>query len=231
MTTHIFLPTVPEIAAIFEEECTALGAASVDCVQDEARLFARAVCGPTELVCAGDEIRGGVALRVDGPDVFVHPYTLRQICVNGAIAPAVIGTSRLERIATEEIVSAATFTGGLTNELRLAIRSCADSSHVSNAADEMRALAEMEAAIAIAMLMHLTLARHLPHEIALTILDRHASSDDASAYGLVNAVTSVAREEQDARVRWDLECIGGELVARAESFDANPRRAEVAAGV
>ena len=218
MTTHIYLPAVPEIAAIFEEECTALGATSVDCVQDGAQFFGRAVCGPAELICPGDEVRGGVAVRIDGPGVFLHPYSLRKVCVNGAIMPMVHGTTKIERIATEESVSAAVFAGGVLNELREAIRSCANTGHVSNAADQMRAMTDIEAATAIPLLMHMIYARGLAPRIVATILKRHASTADASAFGLVNAVTSVARDTQDARLQWELECVGGELIANAASL-------------
>src|SRR5689334_10900864 len=146
MSSHIFLPAVSEIAAIFEQECTALGAVSVDTVLDETRLFGRAVCGPAELICQGDEVHGGVAVRVEGADVSFHPYSLRKLCVNGAIMPMVHGASRIERIATEETVGAAAFTRGLQNEMREAIRSCATRERSSKIASEMRALTEIEAA-------------------------------------------------------------------------------------
>ena len=228
MTTNIYLPSVPGIATIFEEECTALGASSVDSIQDETQLFARAVCGPCELVCVGDEVRAGVALRVDGPNVFVHPYTLRQVCVNGFIAPLVVSTSRLERIATEETVAAATFTGGFTTDLRHAIRTCAGQDLVAKAARDMADLSGLEEAATISMLMHLMHARGVPHETLLLVLKHHATSGDQSAFGLVNAVTAVARETRHAPLRWDLECIGGELVARSASMTrANRRRSEV----
>ena len=230
MSSHILLPAVSEIAAIFEQECTALGAMSVDTVQDETRLFGRAVCGPAELICQGDEVHGGVAVRVEGPEVFVHPYSLRKVCVNGAIMPMVHGTGRIERVATEEIVGAAAFTGSFASEMREAIHRCVAREHLSQVVGEMRALTEIEAARIIPILSYAIYSRGLPHQILTVMFDRQSSTDDSSAFGLVNAVTSVARDTQDASMRWQLECVGGELIARAASFADSVRPAHVLAG-
>ena len=228
MTTHTYMPPVPEIATIFGEECGTLGATSVDCVQDADRLFGRAVLGSTQFVRIGDPISAGVALRVLGPEVQVHPYTLRQVCLNGAIAPQVIGTRRVERIATEAATVAATFTGAFEDELRQAIRAAADHLHLSQSLDHMRDLMEVDAQTAVAVLIQMTRIASLSPDALLTILDQHATASDPSAYGLVNAVTSVARESDNPSQRWELERIGGELIARAPSFQRPmPRSAEI----
>jgi len=49
---------------------------------------------------------------------------------------------------------------------------------------------------------------HLP-----MIYGRFAASDDRSAFGLMNAVTSVARDTEDPAIRWSLETIGGSMPA------------------
>src|SRR5689334_10306995 len=191
MMTRIYLPAVPKIAAIFEEECTALGAESVDTVQDEPRLFARAVCGAAQLIAVGDEVRGGVAVRVDGPDVFVHSYSLRKVCVNGAIMPLAQGTTSIQRVETEEVAGAAAFTAGFENELRETIRSCAAAAPLSQSVETMRAMADMEATRFIPIMMMLIHARGLARGALRQVLERYSSSGDRSAFGLVNAVTSV----------------------------------------
>jgi hypothetical protein len=140
---------------------------------------------------------------------------LRQVCVNGAVMPIVHGMTRFERIATEEIVSSSTFAGGVAHEVREAIRSCATASRLSNAADQMRAMTHMDASVSIAMLMQLIDAGGLPEHVLLAVLERHSPSEDASAFGVVNAVTSVARDTQDPAMRWELESIGGKLVSQA----------------
>ena len=99
------------------------------------------------------------------------------------------------------------------------------------AADQMRAMTDMHGSVAISRLMHLSHARGVPDDVLLSVLQRHASSEDASAFGVVNAVTSVARDTQDPAMRWELESIGGKLVSQAASLPrAQPRPESVLVG-
>jgi hypothetical protein len=138
-----------------------------------------------------------------------------MVCVNGAVMPFLQGTTRLERIATEEFVGSSTFAGSVVQEVREAIRSCAAPSRLSTAADQMRAMTDVHASVAVTMLVRLIVARGLPEHVLMAVLESHSSSEDASAFGVVNAVTSVARDTQDPAMRWELESIGGTLVSQA----------------
>jgi hypothetical protein len=48
-----------------------------------------------------------------------------------------------------------------------------------------------------------------PRDIFAAILDRFFESRDESGFGLINAVTSVARDTSDPDLRWRLEELGG----------------------
>jgi hypothetical protein len=145
--------------------------------------------------------------------------------------PIFAGTSRLERIRTEEVVGAATFTGGFTSELREAIRSCVSGRGWSSSVENLRAMTEVEAGVAMSMLMHLVHAPGLPHSVLVTVLQRFSSTADMSAFGLVNAVTSVARDSEDPQMRWELESVGGKLVAQAPALvRTRPQPAEALVG-
>ena len=80
------------------------------------------------------------------------------------------------------------------------------------------------------MLLHLL--RVLPHvppdvraRVLRTIVRRFEAEDDGSTLGLVNAVTSVARDTPDPEMRWRLEELGGGMLARL------PERAPVVLGL
>jgi hypothetical protein len=50
--------------------------------------------------------------------------------------------------------------------------------------------------------------------VAPMVFQRFASGRDMTLFGLVNAVTSVARDTRDPDVRWRLEELGGSMPAR-----------------
>jgi hypothetical protein len=215
MSTRTYLPTVADIGVLFEEECTSVGAASIDSYRDEQRAFERAVWEATEVVRPGDGIRGGVALRAEGPWVLVHPYTVREVCTNGAISAHVAATFRVERVQAEAQTISAAFVGGFETELRSAIRACADPAHLAQAAEQMRGAAEMDAEMMIMILPHLLRSMGpVQQDVLSIIVDRFDDAGDRSGFGLVNAVTSVARDARDPEVKWKLEMAGGELLSR-----------------
>jgi hypothetical protein len=215
MSARTYLPALADITAIVEEECTARGAPSVDCYCDEQRLIARAIFGPAQSVQPGDEVRGGIAVRATGPNIFVHPFTWRQVCTNGAIAPMVLGTQHVERIEVEPSVASAAFVGGSIAELRAAIDYAAAPERLTESVGCMRGALEADGALAITILPHLLHVVGREHrEYLLVILERHTAGDDHSAYGLFNAVTSVARDTDDPETRWRLEEVGGILLHR-----------------
>lgn len=214
MSAHTFLPAVADIAAVFEEECKSRGAATVDCYQDDQRLLARGVFGPALAVRPGDQIQGGVALRAEGPELFVHPFTWRQVCTNGAMASTVLATHRLERLEVDVSVASTVFVGAVLEELRSAIELCANPARLEESVEQMRSATALGGALAINLLTHLLRANDHQRQMILSILDRHAADDDRSAYGVFNAVTSVARDSADPEVRWRLETLGGQLLER-----------------
>ena len=224
MDAHTYLPTLSDIATLFEEECNALGATGVETYLDDRLLFQRAAWGPAQSVSPGDAIRGGVALRVAGPVVHVHPYTVRQVCTNGAIAARVGSSFHVERQATEVHVASAAFVAGFAAELREAITACADPSNLSTTVEQMRGTAEMAADLMLTILPYLLRATGAQREgFISSVLTQFSASDDQTAYGLVNAVTSVARDTRDPEARWRLEEAGGSLLSYAQVLATDDR--------
>ena len=60
------------------------------------------------------------------------------------------------------------------------------------------------------------------------MMGEYTSEGDDSVFGLMNAVTSVAREEPDPEVRWDLEELGGGIPAMVPDV---PKPSDTAADV
>jgi hypothetical protein len=210
-----YLPATRDIYETFADEVMSLGGSVPDVYDDGHRLFARAVLPAHTEVHPGDAIRAGVAVRATGADILVHPYTFRQICSNGAIAAHALETRRLERmLSTEVFVAAYDVEVGLT-DLRLAVRACAAREAFDASAQAMRSASEVQADIALHLLPLLArMPERMSARVLPAIFQRFAGGGDRSAFGLMNAVTSVARDTRDPETRWQLEELGGTMPAR-----------------
>jgi hypothetical protein len=217
----VYLPTVEEIAPEFVSEVEAVGGTVMECIPDDDRLYARATFQSAGAVRIGDEVRSGVALRVSGPDVSVHPYLFRQICANGAIRVDRVASRSVSRAVTERVVSAAATGAAALGEIRAAIRACAHPDVLAPTLETMRDATEHRVSVMVHLLplmVQLPAAQRsaIAEHVRLAVLHFNAG-DDESLYGLMNAVTAVARGASDPEVRWQLEVLGaGLMVHRSE---------------
>jgi hypothetical protein len=161
-----------------------------------------------------DAINAGVALRAAGPEIVVHPYTFRQVCTNGAIAAHSFGSRRLERVASGGVYLPEYETAVVLSKVRDAVRASVDPHAFAQLANEIRSTLDVEADLAL----HLApMLAHMPSQLAERMMPRilrhFHEGDDRSAFGLMNAITSVARDADDVETRWTLEQIGGTLPA------------------
>lgn len=94
--------------------------------------------------------------------------------------------------------------------LRDAVRACSEAEAFSTATYQMRSATEREADLALHLVPLLSrLPKHRAAAIVSKIVDRFTVKRDRSLFGLMNAVTSVARDTRDPEVRWRLEELGG----------------------
>ena len=225
MSAPTYLPTIADIRRLFEEETATIGGSSIAFYEDDQRLFARAVADVAAVVTPGDMVRGGVALYAAGPRVLVQPFVWRQVCTNGAIMTSTTGTLRAERIAVEPATISAAFVGAFESEVRQLIWSCADVAHLTKAVEAMRDAAALESGAMIAILPQLLRMPSPERETIVSMISaRYEESGDDSAYAVVNAVTSVARDTPDPALRWRLEEVGGELLSLAHALASNAVR-------
>ena len=210
-----YLPSTSDLSNAFADEIMLLGGVVPNVYDNGERLFARAVLPADTEVRPGDHVRGGVAVRVGGSQVQVHPYTFRQVCSNGAISAEALETRRLDRIPSTDVSTPTYDATVVLMDLRLAVRACAAPEAFAATTRQMRSAIEIEADIALNLLPYISqmpvrmAQQWLPH-----IIQRFASDGDPSVFGLMNAVTSVARDVRDEETRWHLEKLGGTIPAR-----------------
>jgi hypothetical protein len=72
----------------------------------------------------------------------------------------------------------------------------------------------------------LTRGRTFSSALVRDIMDRFFQDEDRSGYGLINAITSLARDSDDPDTKWRLEELGGGIPALLRpSYPDKPRAA------
>jgi hypothetical protein len=203
-----FLPTNSDIETVFSEEVDQAGGKLTDRFDDGERLFLRSVLPAVREVRPNDPVQGGVALLAVDQDIYVHPYIFRQLCRNGLITAQTIQTRRIQRVGSDALAFAPV---DAEIEIRDVVRLCATTEVFSNTADHMRSAIERRADLAISLSL-LPSSTHKRDEVLSEVLARFEKARDNSLFGLVNAVTSVARDEPDPETRWRLEELGGSML-------------------
>ena len=211
VTNQPHLPTTREIRDLVGVQIAELGGTMSDCYDDGERLYLRTILPPPAEVRPGDAVRGGVAVRVVGPEISVHPYTFRQVCSNGAIRAQALQTRQMERV---DLAAPTPHIERVAWELGEAVRACAAPEAFAESVGEMRSAAEHQADQFLSIL---AAVRRLPgggSDFLRHILAQLERERDRSAYGLMNALTAVARETREPEARWRLEELGGGVPAR-----------------
>jgi hypothetical protein len=214
--------TTTEVLAVLTDEIIAQGGAVKETYHDGTRLFARAVLPREVEVRPHDRLQGGVALKDRAGEIWVRPYVFREVCRNGAIMAQSIHADHLVDLRSREPAEA-------DYVLREAIRSCCAEEAFTAAVRQIRAAAFDDAEANVDMSALGAIPR-LPPRLATVllgeILDRFFEGDDQSRFGLMNAVTSLARDTHDPQLRWDLEELGGGVPI---GHSPPPRRPGIAA--
>jgi hypothetical protein len=217
----MYLPAAPEILETFEHEVRELGGTVRDVYAEGDLLFARAILPDEMDVRPGDRVHGGVAVRTHDTEILVHPYTYRVVCTNGAISASSSGSRVVQRV---ELAAPTAVIDGVLCDLREAIHTSGNPPALQQTVSAMRSAADREADMLFQLM---TLLPHMPPgvraSVVRTIVRRFEAEGDRSTLGLVNAVTSVARDTTDPELRWRLEEVGGGMLA----WLPEPRRSSV----
>lgn len=198
--------TTAQIQSIFEDEVKAAGGKISDSFDDGTLLFSRAVLPKNKKVARRDRIDKGVALKAAWEDVWVHPYIYRRVCINGAIVAQAVATKHV--VNTEHISPVEMEIG-----LREGIRVCIQEQDFEGYVEKMKRARGLFPDPRLSLMPHLA---KLPADQASEILEethrRFAEGADESRYGLINAITSLARDTRNPELRWSLETVGGALI-------------------
>jgi len=210
-----YLPTTSDIRTAFAEEIESLGGQVTHTYDDGERLFARAVLPANGEIRPGDRVRGGVAMHAGGSCIEVYTYTFRPVCSNGAIAAQALEGKRLERVEGTEVVAPSYDVAVVLSELRLAVRASAAPKAFATTTRQMRSATETEADVALNLMPLLaSLPPSMTQRWLPSILRQFSLGGDRSVFGMMNAVTAVARDVPDEETRWRLEALGGSIPAR-----------------
>jgi hypothetical protein len=209
------LPTSQDLLDAFSEEIATAGGTVSNALNDGQRLIARAVLPAAAEIRRGDQVSAGVAIRAMSNEIVVHPYTLRQVCTNGAIAAEALESQRFERIHAETTWALNYEASMLLTRVHDAIRACSTPEAFATTVGDMRLAATTDGAMAIHVLIQ---SKYFAEDAArvasyMDIIDRYRAGDDQSAFGVMNAVTSLARDMRDPELRWSLEQLGGSVPA------------------
>ena len=207
----MYLPAAPEILDAFEHEVRELGGTVRDVYAEGDLLFARAILPDEMDVRPGDRVHGGVAVRTHDTEIVVHPYTYRVVCTNGAISASSSGSRVVQRV---ELAAPTVVINGVLDDLREAIHASGNSPALRQTVSAMRSASDHDADL---LFQVMTALPHMPPgvraSVLRTIVRRFEAEGDRSTFGLVNAVTSVARDTTDPELRWRLEEVGGGMLA------------------
>jgi hypothetical protein len=208
----MYLPAAPEILEALEHEVRDLGGTLRDVYAEGDVLYARAILADAMDLRPDDRIHSGVAVRTHDTEVLVHPYTYRVVCTNGAVAAYATGSRVIERV---DLAAPTAAINAVLSELREAVRGCAASPTLEKTVRAMRSAAERDADL---LLQLMPVLPHMPpavrSSVLRTIVRRFEADGDRSVLGLVNAVTSVARDTADPEIRWRLEELGAAMLAQ-----------------
>jgi hypothetical protein len=202
MSNHVL--STAEIRDIFAAEIANAHGVVSETFDDGDRLFTRSLLPWVADVRPNDQMQGGVALKATEREICLHPYLFRLVCKNGAVRAHAIQTRRID-------LSDVFLSDVASESVREAVRACCVKEAFLEGVDEVRSATEKGVDLALEltpMLMRMSQGR--PDYRALhEILFRFMGETDRSRFGLMNAVTSVARDTDDQDLRWHLEELGG----------------------
>lgn len=193
-----------EILEAFTETIQAREGKITETFHQRGLLFVRSVFAPAQDIRPADKVQGGVALRATDTAAWVYPYVFRLVCQNGAIlAHAAEGReiSHLDTVPAFEAVSL----------VRDAVEACSERDAFLTAAAQMRTAAQQPIDVVLNMMPFLSRLSSLGPELAQQVFEQFFHENDRTRYGLMNAVTAVARDTRDQVTRWRLEELGGQV--------------------
>jgi hypothetical protein len=199
--------TIGRILEVFTDEVKSRKGRVTDKFQDRRRLFVRSLLPHVADARPKDRMQGGLALRATDDELWLHPYLFRQVCRNGAVVAQAIESLHVEYLGVYSLQEGTTM-------LREAIAKCAERRVFTRSMRQVRlsTTASVDWLNMLPYLAHFESAGITGRYLA-QILERFDLGADRTQFGVMNAVTSVARDTRDPDERWRLEELGGSIGA------------------
>jgi hypothetical protein len=192
---------------VFAEEIASHSGHVADKYDDGERLFARSILPLTDEVAARDQVQAGVALKATAEKISVYPYVFREVCRNGSIMACSLAARQIVRSAEQSPEEEIEF-------VRQAIEVCCGDDVFRDSVVRMKSMRREKGDLSLALLPSISRLRGILPSVVGAIIEQFFRESDQSQFGLMNAITAVARESHDPDERWNLEELGGSVVAR-----------------
>ena len=174
-----------------------------DALVVEGRAFARAVLDRQQEIRPGDAFKGGVAMRAEEGELWLHPYMFRLVCKNGAIVAQTVTTRHVDlQVSLPEVAQFLIEEG---------VKACCAAEVFDVNVGRVRTLAEKQ--MDKTMMLMALMSRHggmLSTPLMQNVI-REMLGREMTAYDAMNGITARAREERDPVMKWELEELGGSL--------------------
>ncbi len=204
MTTITMIDT-KTIRDLFTQEVVAHGGHVIQTSTNKQYLLIEATLTISDSLLKGDYVQGGVALYYSPELIAVHPYLFRLICESGLL----IADTPEECIIWQQGDKALT-EKKLTKHLNTAIKCCTKKDTFSQTIASLKTSLSKEV---ILLKEILSLPRFTEDNSLLNELLRHAIiEDDDTAFGLINTITSTARDITFPQTCYQLQKLAGEIV-------------------
>jgi hypothetical protein len=195
--------------AVVREEVDHAGGQIADFHDRGRRLFLRATIPIAEEVRPRDIIHGGIAVAAGGAEVKIRHFVYRQVCRNGAVIPQSISGQSFSRVDGD---ASSNLVREILAGIRDAVQQGLNNRVFETVASHIRATSQRQAEPSLLSFLRRSLQTSVQApRIRDEIFHRFNAEGDRSVFGLMNAVTSTARDESNPEVRWWLEELGGEI--------------------
>jgi len=211
-----------EIRDIFEEETQKAGGTLRKCSNFRGWFYGRSVLPRLSEIMPGDQVQAGVEIKATQRSISVCPSIFRLVCSNGTIVTEQIPARDLsdtDTMAHDDIVW----------KLRKSVQECCKEEVFGGVVATLRRATNQHVGEVPGNLLQSVALFRLRGRLATEIARRFNTSDDRSRYGLMNAVTSVARDSDDPDLRWNLEKLGGDVAFTRVLIPTREQTCQVAA--
>jgi len=228
-TGEIMLPATSEIVDVISEETEAVAGSISCCEHDGQALYLWARLPSETEVRASDVVGAGIAVAAVGELIRVRHRVFRRVCRNGMIAPRVEQEQDVHRV---NFAASSDAIAEVLQRVRDAIRLCAGVDGFGLIAEKVASTTQRLADVELDLIPGL-LRMPAPRRDVLRaeITGRFVREGDYSLFGLLNAVTSTARDREDPDTRWRLEELGGAIACQVPFVPDSDRAAAVTPGL